>query len=140
MQVFAAPLAGGGRAVVLWNRQFLGDSVPVTVTWQQLGFPDTLRARARELFDGADLGSWQHALSLRVPKSGALFIGLTPDLQVVCACNHTAVRHDVRALLAQAEARTQAAECAAAAAADLERWRPWDHGFFGPAPHRTDSQ
>jgi len=52
-EVWVKPLAGGGRAVLLLNR---GDApVEIAANWAQLGWPTTLRARVRDLWQHRDL-------------------------------------------------------------------------------------
>ena len=58
MQVYAAPLQGGGRAVVLFNRHH--PEYPtngVTVRWDMLGFNSCEDAVVRDLYKRADLGT-----------------------------------------------------------------------------------
>ena len=58
-QVYASPLAGGGRAVVLFNRH--NQEYPfnnITVTWEQLGYAMDEPALVRDLFAEEDLGTF----------------------------------------------------------------------------------
>jgi hypothetical protein len=54
-KVFAAPLAGGSRGVVLFNQQTTQSQYPlsnVTVFWEQIGLVPTQAARVRDLYLG----------------------------------------------------------------------------------------
>jgi alpha-galactosidase len=71
MQVYAAPLQGGGRAVVLFNRHHpeyrFND---VTVTWPMLGYVGCEDAVVRDLYKRSDLGTHageQQLCSLSIP-------------------------------------------------------------------------
>lgn len=59
-QVYAGPLAGGDRAVVLANFGTLHSQYPttnLTVFWQQIGLQPGQRVAVRDLYAGA-AGSW----------------------------------------------------------------------------------
>lgn len=59
LQIYAGPLAGGARAVVLLNLHTTGGqylSSNITVTWQQLGLPAHKAAEVRDLYVEQDLG------------------------------------------------------------------------------------
>ena len=58
MQVYAAPLQGGGRAVVLFNRHHPEYKFnDVTVTWPMLGYVGCEDAVVRNLYKRSDLGT-----------------------------------------------------------------------------------
>ena len=55
MQIYAAPLAGGARGVVLFNQQTTQSQYPMsnlTVFWEQIGLVPGQRALVRDLFSG----------------------------------------------------------------------------------------
>jgi hypothetical protein len=55
LQIFAGPLAGGARAVVLANMQTTQSQYPIsniTVLWEQIGLQPGQRCRVRELYAG----------------------------------------------------------------------------------------
>lgn len=57
-QVYAAPLAGGGRAVVLFNRHHPEYPLNnVTVDWAMLGYSGDEKAAVRDLYKRSDLGT-----------------------------------------------------------------------------------
>ena len=58
LQIFAGPLAGGARAVVLANMQTTQSQYPIsniTVLWEQIGLQPGQRCRVRELYAGEQL-------------------------------------------------------------------------------------
>lgn len=58
MQVYAAPLAGGGRAVALFNRHNTEYHFNnMTVSWGMLGYDNGEKATVRDLFKRSDLGT-----------------------------------------------------------------------------------
>ncbi|KAL4452501.1 hypothetical protein ABPG75_008163 [Micractinium tetrahymenae] len=77
LRVYAAPLAGGSRAVVLLNA---GSSGPanITVSWTQLGLPAGAAAAARDLFGQCDLGDFAGAFSAAVPPHDVAVLRLAP--------------------------------------------------------------
>lgn len=84
VQIFAAPLSGGDRAVLFFYRQPLGNPANATVTWHQLGYPSHLRATARDLFRSKELGNFTNSISVSVPASGVVLLRLSPDLAAEC--------------------------------------------------------
>jgi alpha-galactosidase len=54
LEVWAKQLQDGGRAVVLLNRG--ASEQPVTVNWEQIGYPSHLSAAVRDLWAHKDLG------------------------------------------------------------------------------------
>lgn len=77
LRIYAAPLAGGGRAVVLLNT---GDAGPtnITVTWQQLGLPAGTAAGVRDLFAERDVGEFEGAVSAAATQHDVAVVKLTP--------------------------------------------------------------
>ncbi len=88
-QVYAAPLAGGGRAVVLLNAAS-GGAANITVSSQQLGLPAGTAALVRDLFAERDLGEFRGAFSAAVPSHDVAVLKLTP----VDSSNGSAVADD----------------------------------------------
>jgi alpha-galactosidase len=59
VQVYAGPLKGGARAVVLFNRHSPDYRYNnMTVTWEQLGYDATEAAVVRDMFLQEDLGEY----------------------------------------------------------------------------------
>jgi alpha-galactosidase len=67
-EVWVKPLAGGGRALLLFNR---GDT-PATIraTAEHLGYPANLRAKLRDLWAHKDLPRWSGSLEATVEPHG----------------------------------------------------------------------
>jgi alpha-galactosidase len=67
-EVWVKPLAGGGRALVLFNR---GDA-PATIraTAEQVGWPAGVRANVRDLWAHKDVGRWSGAIQATVEPHG----------------------------------------------------------------------
>jgi alpha-galactosidase len=67
-EVWVKPLAGGGRALLLFNR---GDT-PATIraTADQLGWPKGTRAKVRDLWAHKDAARWTGAISATVEPHG----------------------------------------------------------------------
>ncbi|OOG58537.1 alpha-galactosidase [Rhodanobacter sp. B05] len=73
-EVWARPLKGGGRAVVLLNRSKA--SHPVTVTWEDLHLPASLRLKVRDLWTHQDLPAAKGSFSAEVPTHGVVMVRL----------------------------------------------------------------
>ena len=81
MQVYAGPLKGGSRAVVLFNRHVIGTQYPIsniTVTWETLGYDPKATARVRDLFAEEDLGTFKGSLTLPVDIHDARMVSIEP--------------------------------------------------------------
>lgn len=77
LEIWARPLQGGGRAVVLFNR---GETpADITVTWAQLHYPDHLSARVRDLWAHRDLPRARGAFTARrVAPHGVVMVRIQP--------------------------------------------------------------
>jgi alpha-galactosidase len=75
-EVWVKPVAGGGRAILLFNR---GDR-PATIraTAEQLGWPPSLHARVRDLWTHADLPRWSGAIEATVEPHGVAMYRVAP--------------------------------------------------------------
>jgi alpha-galactosidase len=71
-EVWTKPLAGGARALLLFNR----GEVPaeITGTWEQLGYPAGLRARVRDLWEHKDLKPASGGFSATVQPHGVVMV------------------------------------------------------------------
>ena len=81
MQVYAGPLKGGSRAVVLFNRHSITTQYPisnVTVTWEQLGYPSDAQATVRDLHAEKDVGVFAEAFTTGVDIHDAVMVKITP--------------------------------------------------------------
>lgn len=77
-EVWSRDLTDTKRAVVLFNR---GDrAADIQLFWTDLGFPDTLKLRVRNVWDNRDLGEVQKTFVARdVPAHGVTMLVLTPS-------------------------------------------------------------
>ncbi|HWX65487.1 MAG TPA: glycoside hydrolase family 27 protein [Rhodanobacter sp.] len=73
-EVWARPLKGGGRAVVLLNRSKA--SHPVTITWDDLHLPSSLSLKVRDLWTHKDLPGAKGSFSAEVPSHGVVMVRL----------------------------------------------------------------
>lgn len=82
LQVYAGPLTGGSRAVVLFNRHSITTQYPisnVTVTWEQLGYPTDMKADVRDLNAEKTLGTFQSSFMAEVDIHDAVMVKVTPQ-------------------------------------------------------------
>lgn len=75
-QAWAKPLAGGDWAVALLNANDLFD-VPVTVTWDMLGWSTAANVTVYDLFAHASLGGMTAGYSTSVPPHGTAMVRLS---------------------------------------------------------------
>ena len=81
LQIYAAPLAGGARAVVLANFQTTQSVYPVsniTVFWTQIGLQPGQRAVVRDLFAEQDLGTFTDSFSASIAVHDVAAVRVTP--------------------------------------------------------------
>ncbi|WP_249138153.1 glycoside hydrolase family 27 protein [Phenylobacterium montanum] len=71
-EVWARPLKGGGRAVVLLNRGKAAQHI--SVAWEALGYPAKMKAEVRDLWAGKSLGKLTGAFSADVPSHAAVMV------------------------------------------------------------------
>jgi alpha-galactosidase len=70
LEVWVKPLAGGAKAIGLFNR---GEAtMPVTAYWKDVGVGES--AVVRDLWARKDLGSFQSSFTAEVPKSGVVLV------------------------------------------------------------------
>lgn len=75
-EVWAKPLANGGRAVLLWNR---GDMpVRINADWIALGLPKSTRLIVRDLWRHAALGMYAGNYEAEVQPHGVTMVTLDP--------------------------------------------------------------
>ncbi len=70
------PDGNGGRAVVLLNRG--GTEQPISVSWEDLGYPNSLSASVRDLWQHKDLGKFTGKFSAAVASHGVVMIAVKP--------------------------------------------------------------
>ena len=82
MQVYAGPVKGGSRAVVLFNRHSITTQYPisnVSVTWEQLGYPADISADVRDLHAEKTFGTFQGSFTAGVDIHDAVMVKITPQ-------------------------------------------------------------
>ena len=74
-EVWVKPLAGGERAVLLWNR---GEApAEIAADWSQLDLPSSLRLRVRDLWRHEDAGRLAGRWTATVPAHGVVMARLS---------------------------------------------------------------
>jgi len=76
LEVWARPLQGGNRAVILFNRGAAEQTI--TVNWEDLGYPSHLSATVRDLWQQKDLGKFAGKFSATVPSHGVVMLTVKP--------------------------------------------------------------
>jgi alpha-galactosidase len=76
LEVWARQLADGGRAVALLNRT--AAEANISVAWTDLGYPDHLSAKVRDLWAMKDLGEKSGSFSAAVPSHGVVMVTVKP--------------------------------------------------------------
>lgn len=76
LEVWAKPLKGGARAVVLFNRS--GTPAKITVRWEDVGYPDRLAATVRDLWQKKDVGNATGSFSASVGPHDVVMITIKP--------------------------------------------------------------
>jgi len=75
-EVWSKQLSDGSRAVVLFNRS--ESSTNMTVNWNEIGYPNHLKADVRDLWKKKDMGSYSGKYSAEVPVHGVVVIKIQP--------------------------------------------------------------
>jgi alpha-galactosidase len=76
LEVWAKQLKDGDRAVILLNRGSSEQSI--TVSWQQIGYPDHLSAAVRDLWAHRDLGKFTGKFLAPVGSHGVVMVTVRP--------------------------------------------------------------
>ncbi len=76
LEVWARQLADGGRAVALLNRT--AAEANITVSWKDLGYPDHVPAKVRDLWAHQELGEKTGSFSAAVPSHGVVMVRVEP--------------------------------------------------------------
>lgn len=77
LEVWSRPLAGGNRAVILFNR----GKVPtdVSVKWSELDYPEALHAHVRDVWQAKDLGDLKGGYTAHaIPSHGVVMLVVKP--------------------------------------------------------------
>jgi len=76
LEIWARPLSDGGRAVILFNR---GTSeCEISVTWEQIAYPNHLSAKVRDLWAHKDLGAFTGGYSTKVAPHSVIMLKVLP--------------------------------------------------------------
>ncbi len=75
-EVWSKQLNGGNRAVALLNRS--GAEKQMSVSWNELGYPDHISASVRDLWSKKDLGKLKSSFSATVPSHGVVMVKIEP--------------------------------------------------------------
>jgi alpha-galactosidase len=76
LEVWSKPLAGGARAVILFNRG--GSEQQITANWTNLYYPESLSASVRDLWQKKDLGKFAGRVSAAVPSHAVVMLTVRP--------------------------------------------------------------
>ncbi len=77
LEVWVKQLSDGSRSVVLFNRS--GATAKMTVTWNEMGYPEHLKANVRDLWKKKDMGSFSKEYSDDVPSHGVVMVRVEPN-------------------------------------------------------------
>ena len=76
LEVWSKQLNDGGRAVALLNRG--AADAQITVAWQEIGYPESLKASVRDLWSGKTSQSSDGKYSAPVPSHGSVVVRIKP--------------------------------------------------------------
>jgi alpha-galactosidase len=76
LEVWGKQMQDGSRAVILLNRG--SSSQEITVTWEQMGYPNHLSAAVRDLWAHKDLGKFTGKFSASVERHGVVMVTIRP--------------------------------------------------------------
>lgn len=76
LEVWSKPLAGGARALILFNRGSAEQQI--TADWTDLYYPENLTASVRDLWQKQDLGKFTGKFSASVPSHGVVMVMVKP--------------------------------------------------------------
>jgi alpha-galactosidase len=75
-EVWSKGMKDGSRAVVLFNRG--ASDAEISVSWEDLGYPDHLSAAVRDLWAAKDLGKFTSNFKAMVPSHGVVMVRVAP--------------------------------------------------------------
>jgi alpha-galactosidase len=76
LEVWSKQLADGGRAVILLNRG--AAPAKIFASWDDIGYPATLKADVRDLWAAKDLGKLAGSYTAEVPSHGVVMVRVKP--------------------------------------------------------------
>ena len=74
LEVWSKELADGSRAVVLFNRS--ADEADIAFSWPEIGLPEYLSLKVRDLWQHEDAGTFDGSHSARVPSHGVVMLSV----------------------------------------------------------------
>jgi alpha-galactosidase len=75
-EVWSKEMQDGSRAVVLFNRSTA--DAEISVSWNEIGYPNPLEAQVRDLWQHKDIGSFKGKYSVSVPSHGVVMVRIAP--------------------------------------------------------------
>jgi alpha-galactosidase len=75
-EIWSKQLKDGSRAVILLNRG--AAAADIALNWTDIGYPETLSASVRDLWEHADLGKKTGSYSASVPSHGVVMLLVKP--------------------------------------------------------------
>ena len=76
LEVWVKTLHDGSRAVILFNRG--ASESEVSVSWEQIGYPNHISAKVRDLWAHKDVGSFTGSYSAKVGSHSVVMVRITP--------------------------------------------------------------
>jgi alpha-galactosidase len=76
LEIWSKQLQDGSRAVALLNRG--PAATKISVSWTDIGYPKTLSASVRDLWNAKDIGKQTGAYSAEVPSHGVVMVTVKP--------------------------------------------------------------
>jgi alpha-galactosidase len=76
-EVWMKPLADGSRAVILFNRGSV--DAPIAALWEDIGLFTGGKAKVRDLWKRADLGTFTGRFEAKVEPHGVVMVKVTPQ-------------------------------------------------------------
>lgn len=76
LEIWAKQMQDGSRAVVLLNRG--ASTQPITLNWEQIGYPAHLSASVRDLWAHKDLGKFTQKFSAPLESHGVVMVTVKP--------------------------------------------------------------
>jgi alpha-galactosidase len=76
-EIWVKQMSDGSRAVGLLNLS--GAETEISVNWNEIGYPDHLKAAVRDLWAHASVGSHKESYSAKVPSHGVVVVTVMPE-------------------------------------------------------------
>ncbi len=75
-EVWVKPLADGSRAVILLNRGQV--DAAISVSWEEIGYPNHISAKVRDLWEHKDLGAFTGTFKTKVASHAVVMVKIAP--------------------------------------------------------------